>query len=175
MPGELGCNGKLGSLTVISEDRWRGRNNTPVVAVVQGIWSRVTTGPASKQIECHFEGPRHGLRWRHRVTEGWMAKLERKQQKRTMKSINRAIGRCYPEFDTAPVQSEEQDHARIGQQQGGKSGYALRAPESIGYADPRHDRCSSPRDPSWIVTPLRHPRLIRPPTLSHPSPQKPCD
>ena len=54
MPGGLGCNGKLGSLTAFSEDRGRGINDTPVVTVVLMIWPRVTTGPTGGQIGCRW-------------------------------------------------------------------------------------------------------------------------
>jgi hypothetical protein len=37
MPGGMGCNGKLGSLTPISEDRWRGRNDARFVAIVFNV------------------------------------------------------------------------------------------------------------------------------------------
>jgi hypothetical protein len=47
MPGGLGCNGKLGSLTTIGEDGWRGRNDTPVVTVVRVVPPRVITGTLS--------------------------------------------------------------------------------------------------------------------------------
>jgi hypothetical protein len=58
MPGGLGCNGKLGSLTAISEDSWGRRNDTPVVTVIPTVSPRVTTGPSDSTLGAI--GPNHG-------------------------------------------------------------------------------------------------------------------
>ena len=50
IPGGLGCNGNLGSLTAMSEDRRRGRNDVAYPAIICSLRPPVITGHGSDSL-----------------------------------------------------------------------------------------------------------------------------